>query len=126
MHFPKFYTPLPSHNALSGQNLLDTDLAVVEEFFRKLTSRDDIAIILINQTVRWALYTCSVLLIPFHVSHLLCHPPFPQIANDIRHLIRDYKKMIPTLLEIPSKDHAYDPEQDSIMQRVNMILGFQG
>jgi vacuolar-type H+-ATPase subunit F/Vma7 len=27
-----------------------------------------------------------------------------QIANDIRHLIRDYKKMIPTLLEIPSKE----------------------
>lgn len=50
----------------------------------------------------------------------------PQIANDIRHLIRDYNKMIPTLLEIPSKDHAYDPEQDSIMTRVNMILGFQG
>ena len=61
-------------------------------------------------------------------GRLICHiePIWPQIANDIRHLIRDYKKMIPTLLEIPSKDHAYDPEQDYIMQRVNMILGFQG
>uniref|UniRef100_A0A7S3HGA3 V-type proton ATPase subunit F n=1 Tax=Spumella elongata TaxID=89044 RepID=A0A7S3HGA3_9STRA len=90
------------HRNAEGSNFLvvkaDTDIAVVEEFFKKLTARDDIAIVLINQT----------------------------IANDIRHLIRDYKKMIPTLLEIPSKDHAYDPEQDYIMQRVNMILGFQG
>jgi V-type H+-transporting ATPase subunit F len=40
-------------------------------------------------------------------------------------VIRDYKKMIPTLLEIPSKDKAYDPDQDYIMQRVNMIMGAQ-
>jgi V-type H+-transporting ATPase subunit F len=31
--------------------------------------------------------------------------------------------MIPTVLEIPSKDVPYDPEQDTIMQRVNMVLG---
>jgi V-type H+-transporting ATPase subunit F len=46
-----------------------------------------------------------------------------QIANDIRHLLRDYTKTIPTVLEIPSKDQPYDPEQDYIMQRVNMMLG---
>lgn len=46
-----------------------------------------------------------------------------QIANDIRHLLRDYTKTIPTILEIPSKDQPYDPEQDYIMQRVNMMLG---
>lgn len=34
-----------------------------------------------------------------------------QIANDIRALIRDYRKSIPTILEIPSKDQPYDPEQ---------------
>ena len=32
-------------------------------------------------------------------------------------------KTIPTILEIPSKEHPYDPEQDFIMQRVNMFLG---
>jgi V-type H+-transporting ATPase subunit F len=69
----------------------------VEEFFKKLTSREDVAIVLINQSV----------------------------ANDIRHLIREYTKMIPTILEIPSKDQAYDPDQDYIMQRVNMIMGAQ-
>jgi V-type H+-transporting ATPase subunit F len=29
---------------------VDTDISVVEEFFKKLTSRDDIAIVLINQS----------------------------------------------------------------------------
>ena len=48
-----------------------------------------------------------------------------QIANDIRHLLRDYSKTIPTILEIPSKDQPYDPDQDYIMQRVNMMLGGQ-
>lgn len=48
-----------------------------------------------------------------------------QIANDIRHLLRDYNKTIPTVLEIPSKDQPYDPDQDSIMQRVNLMLGGQ-
>jgi hypothetical protein len=67
----------------SSAPVLDTEVSVVEEFFKKLTSREDIAIVLINQSV----------------------------ANDIRHLIREYTKMIPTLLEIPSKDQAYDPDQ---------------
>ncbi|RYY75814.1 hypothetical protein EON63_19230 [archaeon] len=41
-------------------------------------------------------------------------------------MIREYSKMIPTVLEIPSKDQPYDPSQDYIMQRVNMVLGIQG
>lgn len=44
----------------------------------------------------------------------------------IRPLVRDYTKVIPTVLEIPSKDLPYDASQDSIMQRVNMVLGTQG
>ena len=48
---------------------------------------------------------------------------FLQIANDIRHVIRDYTKAIPTILEIPSKDQPYDPEQDSVMQRVLQFVG---
>ena len=63
-----------------------------------MVERSDIAIILINQ----------------------------HIANDIRHILRDYNQSIPTVLEIPSKDHPYDPNQDYIMQRVNMILGGTG
>ena len=49
-----------------------------------------------------------------------------QCANELRHLLKDYDKTIPTVLEIPSKDAPYDAEQDYIMQRVNMIMGGGG
>jgi V-type H+-transporting ATPase subunit F len=73
----------------------DTPLDQVEETFRKFSTRDDIGIILINQ----------------------------HVANEIRHVLKTYTATIPTVLEIPSKEHPYDPEQDYIMQRVNMFLG---
>ena len=87
------------HRTVDSSNFLivksDTKLAQVEDAFRKLTERDDIGIILINQ----------------------------HIANSIRHVLKDYNQTIPTVLEIPSKEFPYDPEQDYIMQRVNMMLG---
>lgn len=87
------------HRTAQGSNFLvvkqDTQLSTIEETFQNLTARDDIGIILINQ----------------------------HIANDIRHVLKDYNATIPTVLEIPSKEHPYDPEQDYIMQRVNMFLG---
>jgi V-type H+-transporting ATPase subunit F len=87
------------HRTAKDSNFLivnaDTKLSLVEETFANLTARDDIGIILINQ----------------------------HIANDIRHVLKDYHETIPTVLEIPSKEHPYDPEQDYIMQRVNMFLG---
>jgi len=90
------------HRTAEGSNFLvvkqDTQLQQVEETFGTLSSRDDIGIILINQ----------------------------HIANDIRHVLKDYNSTIPTVLEIPSKEHPYDPEQDYIMQRVNMFLGGGG
>eukprot|EP00617_Octactis_speculum_P019079 CAMPEP_0185765160 /NCGR_PEP_ID=MMETSP1174-20130828/26615_1 /TAXON_ID=35687 /ORGANISM="Dictyocha speculum, Strain CCMP1381" /LENGTH=116 /DNA_ID=CAMNT_0028448099 /DNA_START=37 /DNA_END=387 /DNA_ORIENTATION=- len=73
----------------------DTARPVIEGAFNALVEREDVGIVLINQ----------------------------HIANEIRHLLKDYDKTIPTILEIPSKDSPYDPEQDYIMQRVNMILG---
>lgn len=36
-----------------------------------------------------------------------CMHTTKQIANDIRHVIKNYTKTIPTVLEIPSKDHPY-------------------
>ena len=87
------------HRTAQGSNFLivkqDTKLQQVEEAFLSLSTRDDVGIILINQ----------------------------HIANDIRHVLKDYHATIPTVLEIPSKEHPYDPEQDYIMQRVNMFLG---
>ena len=46
-----------------------------------------------------------------------------QIANEIRYILDDYNRVIPTVLEIPSKDSPYDPEKDSIMNSVNRFLG---
>ena len=67
----------------------DTSVSDIEDAFRKFTSRSDIAIILINQ----------------------------YIAEMIRHVLDRYEESIPAILEIPSKDHPYDPTKDSILRR---------
>ena len=46
-----------------------------------------------------------------------------KIADDIRYLINEHDALIPTILEIPNKDHPYDPAKDSIMQKINKLLG---
>ena len=38
----------------------------------------------------------------------------------IRHVIDRYDKPIPAILEIPSKDHPYDPNKDSILRRAKV------
>ena len=84
---------------VAGCNFLvvkgDTALGEVEEAFTTLTGRDDIGILLINQ----------------------------HVADMIRPQLNEYTQPIPTILEIPSKEHPYDPEKDIVMQRVNMMLG---
>ncbi|KAI9263359.1 F subunit of V-type ATPase [Phascolomyces articulosus] len=72
-----------------------TPLATIEETFTEFTRRKDIAIILINQ----------------------------HIAEDIRELIDSHQAAFPTVLEIPSKDHPYDPEKDSVLKRVRRLFG---
>ena len=59
----------------------------IEEAFEAFSTREDVGIILINQ----------------------------HVAKDIRHVLKSYTATIPTVLEIPSKEHPYDPEQDYIM-----------
>lgn len=46
-----------------------------------------------------------------------------QIADKIRAKVDAYNEAFPSLLEIPSKDHPYDPEKDSVMKRVNKLFG---
>ena len=46
-----------------------------------------------------------------------------QLAGMIRHLLDNYTKPVPTVLEIPSKDRPYDPSQDSILTRVKFMFG---
>ncbi|ROW14551.1 hypothetical protein VPNG_03222 [Cytospora leucostoma] len=92
-------TPAPD----SQKNFLvvdaKTDNATIESTFDKLIERKDIGIILINQ----------------HASHL--------IADRIRYRIDTYTAAFPTILEIPSKDHPYDPEKDSVLRRVRRLFG---
>jgi V-type H+-transporting ATPase subunit F len=79
------------HRTAEGSNFLivkqDTKLQLVEEAFENFSTREDVGIILINQ----------------------------HVAKDIRHVLKSYTATIPTVLEIPSKEHPYDPEQDYIM-----------
>ena len=61
----------------------------IEDFFHSLISRKDIGIVLISQDV----------------------------ADRIRDTLDAYNEIIPTVLEIPSKQHPYSIEKDSVMQR---------
>jgi len=67
----------------------DTAITEIEDTLKKFIRRDDIDIILINQNV----------------------------AELVRTTIEGHKAPIPAILEIPSKDHPYDPTKDSILRR---------
>lgn len=72
-----------------------TTKAELEEVFKDYVAKNDCGVILINQ----------------------------QIADDIRHLIDMHDKILPTILEIPSKDKPFDPDKDSVIQRVKLFFG---
>ena len=44
------------------------------------------------------------------------------IAERVRNIVIEHDKVIPTILEIPSKDSPYDPEKDTIVVRAASIL----
>jgi V-type H+-transporting ATPase subunit F len=89
-----------------------TDNVAIEEAFERFTTeRKDIGILLINQHVKIALN-----LYPFILNIL-------KIAERIRHRVDTYTAAFPALLEIPSKDHPYDPEKDSVLRRVRRLFG---
>lgn len=75
------------------------DKTTTEEISNKFdeftSERDDIAILLINQ----------------------------HVADVIRSKIDSYVNAFPAILEIPSKDHPYDPEKDSVLKRVRKLFG---
>lgn len=73
----------------------NTSVQEIEECYKKFTKRDDIDIILINQN----------------------------IAEQIRHVIDgDNDNPLPAVLEIPSKDHPYDPSKDSVLRRAKGLF----
>ncbi|GMJ01171.1 hypothetical protein like AT4G02620 [Hibiscus trionum] len=71
-----------------------TTVKQIEEAFKEFTTRTDIAVVLISQYV----------------------------ANMVRFLVDSYNKPIPAILEIPSKNHPYDPAHDSILSRVKHLF----
>ncbi|GAA5954579.1 hypothetical protein JCM8115_004632 [Rhodotorula mucilaginosa] len=72
-----------------------TPVSTIEAAFAEYTERSDIAILLINQ----------------------------HIADQIRPAVEKYHQAFPALLEIPSKDHPYDPSKDSVLKAVKKHLG---
>jgi V-type H+-transporting ATPase subunit F len=46
-----------------------------------------------------------------------------QVAEQIRDTVDRYQEAFPAVLEIPSKDHPYDPEKDSVLRRVRRLFG---
>lgn len=69
-------------------------MSEIEDCFKRFLKRDDIDIILINQNV----------------------------AELIRNVIDGHTQPVPSILEIPSKDHPYDASKDSILRRARVII----
>jgi len=69
----------------------------IEDAFTRFTTRPDIAILLINQ----------------------------HVATKIRDIVDNFSGKSPTILQIPSKEHPYDPEQDAIHRRTKLLLGIR-
>ena len=74
-----------------------THIQQIQEKFHDLTTRKDIAMIFITQG-------CA-----------------DQIRTDVSNYCES-EAVIPTVLEIPSKEQPYDPKKDPIMQRVSTFL----
>ncbi|KAI9800829.1 MAG: H(+)-transporting V1 sector ATPase subunit F [Sarcosagium campestre] len=73
-----------------------TEDSAIEAAFEDFTSkRKDIGILLINQ----------------------------HIAERIRNRVEAFTSAFPAILEIPSKDHPYDPEKDTVLKRVQRLFG---
>lgn len=72
----------------------ETPHSQIEAGFTKMLQRDDVGIIMISQS----------------------------IAETIRNLIAEHDQVIPTIMEIPSKDVPYDPLKDTVLCRAARML----
>lgn len=72
----------------------DTDDETIETTLRSFLDRSDIGIVLISQN----------------------------IAERVRNIIVEHTKVLPTILEIPSKDTPYEADKDTIVKRAAAIL----
>ncbi|XP_074023729.1 V-type proton ATPase subunit F, partial [Numenius arquata] len=44
------------------------------------------------------------------------------LAELIRHAVEAHSRPIPAVLEIPSKEHPYDPAKDSVLRRARGLF----
>ena len=72
----------------------DTNDEQIEQNLRGFLDRHDIGIILISQN----------------------------IAERVRNILVEHDKVLPTILEIPSKDSPYEADKDTIVRRAAAIL----
>ncbi|CAF4427647.1 unnamed protein product [Rotaria socialis] len=72
----------------------NTKASDIDDTFKSFLNRDDIGIILISQ----------------------------YIAEMIRGTVEGHDKNVPAVLEIPSKEHPYDPSKDSILRRARIFI----
>ncbi|CAF0873505.1 unnamed protein product [Rotaria sp. Silwood1] len=75
----------------------NTKLSDIDETFKSFLARDDIGIILISQ----------------------------YIAEMIRGTVDGHDKTLPAILEIPSKEHPYDANKDSILRRARGMFSVE-
>lgn len=106
----------------------ETSVKRIEDAFKEYTNRDDVAIVLINQ------YIANM------IRHLIAN--YTAVSDSIAMFVPAQGVMaclwrikaatvpvllclqpIPAILEIPSKEHPYDPSKDSIMTRVKIMFG---
>jgi len=85
--------PSPTRNYFVIEPKTETEK--IEKYFDELIARKDIGILLINQ----------------------------HVAEKIRYKIDNFTAPFPAILEIPSKDHPYDPEKDTVLRRVRKLFG---
>nr|CAH39843.1 V-ATPase subunit F2 [Paramecium tetraurelia] len=72
-----------------------TDPKLIENTFQNFLKHPNIAVILVTQFVA---------------------------ENYLRHIINQYDAILPTILEIPSKEYPYEAKKDTIIQRAHRLL----
>jgi len=74
-----------------------TSPSQIEEAFTRFVKRPDVAVVVINQ----------------------------YLASMIRPTVDGFTQKSPAILEVPSKEHPYDSNQDAIHRRTKLLLGIR-
>ena len=113
----------------------ETSVKKIEDTFKDFTNRDDIAIILINQHIANMIRHMIDNYIQARSHNMPSGVTFLDLQVHTKYPIYTMMAVaqlsgsivcaqpIPAILEIPSKEHPYDPAKDSILSRVKIMFG---